>query len=274
MKAQHLIAVAASAVLLAGVPAKLIAQEPVTNRAGQPPAQPFAENTYFHVSTGSEEIPAGDNNCFIAFGVNLGLPLTSTAGMALGLQVGASIKVCEDDPEYNGTIGVFSRQFFLMDGRSAFALLMDYRRTSDANDLWAFRPIVGVPLGDRDAAGVEFTLGLNSEGGEEAIDQGQIFWVRDWNAAWASQFGLGYQWSRVNETVFRGRLAYRWLENVDVTLGGDVNTNTDYAFGIALSWSFGGTGRHPFVHNIHRGERGYYTPFPNFSFPAMFTGRR
>ena len=54
----------------------------------------------------------------------------------------------------------------------------------------------------------------------------------------------GYQFSDVDEPMLRGRVAFGLNEHADLGFGGDVNTDGDYAFGVGVSYHFGGNGRH------------------------------
>jgi len=73
----------------------------------------------------------------------------------------------------------------------------------------------------------------------------------------------------VDEPPLRGRVAFGLNNHADLGFGGDVNTDGDYAFGVGVSYHFGGNGRHVFVHNIRGPGSGAYTPFPDASLPEL-----
>ncbi len=252
-----------------------VADEAATETPPTPPPAPaqevgLADNLFLNAGAGVERPVGEDSTPFGLFGVNWGLPLTQPDHIAWGLQLGSNVKFREDDPELNGTFGGFARNFETLEGRQgAFALLFDYRRTAFHNDLWDVRPILGTTVSDQDALGIEGVAGLGRDGGQEIIDQFSTFWTRDWNETVGTELGVGYQFSHVDEALLRGRVAFALTEYVDLGFGGDVNTDGDYAVGVNLSYHFGGTGRHPSLHNIGGSGAGAYTPFPDASFPTL-----
>jgi hypothetical protein len=244
------------------------AQETTTEQPA--PAPSILDNLFLELSAGAEDPPREDRTAFGSMGATWAIPLTPPGGVAWGLQLGGSVKAREVDPELNGTIGGFARNFATFrDQQGAFAALLDYRRTAFDNDLWALRPIIGTTVSPLDALGVEAVAGLSHERRQEVIDQFVTFWTRDWTDVFATELGLGYQFSHVNETLLRGRAAIGLSQYVSLGFGGDMNTEGDYAIGASLSYHFGGTGRHPSLHNIAGRGSGLYTPFPDASFPSL-----
>jgi hypothetical protein len=236
-----------------------------------PPTTPeLIDNFYLDASVGGERPPGEDSTAFGTFGFNWGIPLTQPEQVAFGLQLGADIKPRDDDPEFNVTFGGFARNFrTFRDQQGAFAALIDYRRTAFHNDLWAFRPIIGTTISPQDALGFELELGFNTDDGQRIADAFDVFWTRDWTEILSTEFGIGYEFSHVDEGLFRGRAAYGVTRSVDLWCGGDVNTAGDYAAGVGVSYHFGGTGRHAALHNIGGSGNGLYTPFPTADFPEL-----
>jgi len=230
----------------------------------------LADNLYLNAGTGLESPPGEDSTFYGLVGVNWGIPLTPPDGVALGLQLGGNFKVRDDDPEWNLTFGGFGRNFrIFQDQQGMAAMLFDYRRTAFHNGVWDLRPIIGTTLTPQDALGAEGVASLNSDDGQEAISEFSVFWTRDWTDVIGTELGSGYQFSGVDEGLFRGRVAFGLTPHIDLACGGDFNTDGDYAFGVLFSYGFGGTGRHPALHNIGGSGRGLYTPLPDASFPLL-----
>ena len=149
-----------------------------------PPAEHvgIADNLFLNAGAGVEKPVGEDSTPYGLFGANWGIPLTQPDNVALGLQLGGNVKFREDDPELNGTLGGFARNFKTFESRQgAFGLLLDYRRTAFHNDLWDVRPILGTTVSEKDAVGIEGVAGVSREHGQEIIDQFTTFWTRDWN---------------------------------------------------------------------------------------------
>ncbi|MCG3149537.1 MAG: hypothetical protein PCFJNLEI_03000 [Verrucomicrobiae bacterium] len=239
--------------------------------AAEPPAHVhILDNLYLNAGTGWEKPSGEDSTPFGQFGANWALPLTQPDTLAIGVQLGSNLKFREDDPEWNTTFGAFGRNIQTFpDRQGAVALLFDYRHTAFHNDLWAIRPIIGTTVSDQDALGIEGVAGLNNEGGEKITDQFTTFWTRDWQNNFTTEFGIGYQFSHVDETLFRGRCAVSLSEYIALAFGGDINTAGNYAIGIGVSYHFGGTGRHAFLHNISGTGAAAYTPFADSGFPEL-----
>src|SRR5437773_761113 len=128
---------------------------PDNGRVDQQPPVGLFDNLYLNAGVGVERPPGEDSTGFATIGANWGIPLTPPDGVALGLQLGGSLKARDDDPEWNATFGGFSRHFpTFPDQQGAFGALFDYRRTAFHNDLWAFRPIIGTTINSKDALGI------------------------------------------------------------------------------------------------------------------------
>ena len=263
-----IVVVLITATFVSGV---IVCGDELTNQAVVATMPGLIDNLYLNGSGGGERPPGEHSTPFGSVGANWGIPLTPPDGTALGLQLGGSVKAREDDPELNLTFGGFARQFrTFQDQQGAAALLFDYRRTAFHNDVWAVRPILGTTISPQDALGMEVVAGLDREHGEEAIDEFVPFWTRDWSRQVATEFGLGYQFSSVDEALLRARLAYGFTPNADIGFGGDMNTDGDYALGVTVSYHFGGTGRHAMLDNIGGKGNELYTPFPDAGFPVLF----
>jgi hypothetical protein len=196
--------------------------------------------------------------------------------VGLGLQVGADFSAREDDPEWAATLGPFARNIGSFgEEHAAIALLFDYLRTAQHNNLWAARPIVGTTIGDRDALGLTGTISLNNVSqtrlagslvtttSQRVPDSFEAFWNREWSERANTEFAAGCQFSGVDEAVFRGELVYGITSSVDISVGGAVNTAGNYVCGISMSYHFSDLGRHDSIHNIHAsGKPEFYTPFP------------
>lgn len=273
MKTSHAMAAVILATAFAGS-ASLRADE-MKNQAETEPMPGLSDNLYLNSSIGGEHPPGEHSTPFGSLGANWGIPLTPPDDIAFGLQLGGSLKLREDDPEFNLTFGGFGRHFnTFQDQQGAFALLFDYRHTAFHNDVWAVRPILGTTVGPQDAVGLEIVVGLNEDRGEEMIDEFVPFWTHDWSEEVATELGFGYQFSDVDEALFRGRVAYGFSPYADIGFGGDFNTDGDYALGVSVSYHFGGTGRHAMLHNIGGKGAGVYTPFPDASFPVLLHHRK
>ncbi|HVM60656.1 MAG TPA: hypothetical protein VMV72_07285 [Verrucomicrobiae bacterium] len=228
------------------------------------------DNLFINGAAGVEGPPGEGSTGFGLLGANWGIPLTQPDGVALGLQLAASGKLRDNDPEGNFTFGGFGRNFpTLADQQGAAALLVDYQRTALHHDVWDLRPIIGTTVTRQDGVGAEGVAQLNTDRGQSMVSEFTFFWTRDWADDLATEFGLGYQFSHVDEALLRGRLAVGVTSYIDMGIGGDLNTNGDYAFGVTASYHFGGTGRHAFLHNIGGSGAGLYTPFPDASFPSI-----
>ncbi len=237
-------------------------------------AEPVAwqDNLFLNAGAGIEKPPGEDSTGFMAIGFNWGLPLNAESdGVAWGAQVGGDVTFREDDPEWSQTLGVFCRKLASFgDEEAALAVLFDYTHTAFGNDVWAFRPVLGTTISDQDAIGVTAIIGLNDDDeplGEsricqECADQFELFWNRDWNEAWASELGVGYQFGDVDETIFNGVLVYAVNDGWDVAGLGSVNTAGHYLVGVRVSYHFGQTRRHDVLHNIDGAGAGRFTPFP------------
>jgi len=242
-----------------------------TNRVEPaPPMSRLTDNLYFNGSAGWEKPPGEDSTGFGSIGANWGIPLTPPEDVAVGLQLGGNVTFRDDDPEGNVTFGGFGRNFRIFnDQQGAIAALFDYRRTAFHNDVWDFRPIIGTTVSPQDGLGLEGVAPLNTDRGQQAIGEFTGFWTRDWFDPFATELGLGYQFSGVDEGLLRARLAYGLTPQWDVGVGGDLNTDGDYAMGVVVSYHFGYTGRHAFLHNIGGSGAQLYTPFPDASFPEL-----
>jgi hypothetical protein len=230
----------------------------------------LVDNLFLNTGFGIEKPPGEDSTWFGVLGANWGIPLSPPDGVAWGLQLGASLKVRDDDPEFNLTFGGFARNFAVMqEQQGAFAVLFDYRHTSADNDVWAFRPILGTTLDPDNSVGVEIVAGLNRDHRQEVIDEFSAFWTRDWGEDLVTELGIGYQFSHVDEALFRGRVALALRRFTDLSFGLDANTDGDYALGLGLSYNFGGTSRHATVRNIGGSGRELFAPFPAADFPVL-----
>ena len=237
------------------------------------------DNLFLDLTGGLEKPTGEDSTWFGSFGANWGIPLNpDSQGMALGLQFGGDLKEREDDPEYDATAGMFARNFKTFnDQQGAIALLADYRYTSLHNNLVSLRPIIGTTISPTDAIGLTGVAGLDNEsstsGGrmvrEEAIDRAEAFWNREWDGNIATELSAGYQFSNVDAGLFGGQIVYGITMHCDIAIGGEINTDGNYALGISASYNIGGTGRHATLHNIGGSGPGLFTPFPKRSFPAM-----
>jgi hypothetical protein len=239
-------------------------------RVDQPASVGVLDNLYLNAGAGIENSSGEDSTFFGSVGADWGIPLTPPEGVAFGLQVGGSVKARDDDPELNATFGGFGRNFrTFQDQQGAVGLLFDYQRTAFHNNIWDFRPIIGTTISPRDALGLEGVAGLNTDNGQEMTSEFTFFWTRDWTDTISSELGWGYQFSDVDEVLFRGRVAFGLSPNVDIGVGGDVNGDGDYALGAFVSYHFGGTGRHAALHNIGGSGAALYTPFPDANFPDL-----
>jgi len=86
-------------------------------------------------------------------------------------------------------------------------LLFDYRQPRSTTT-WDIRPIIGTTVSDQDALGIEGVAGLDNEGGEKITDQFTTFWTRDWQNNFATELGIGYQFSHVDEAC--SAVGARW----------------------------------------------------------------
>src|SRR5438093_5953393 len=112
-------------------------------RADELPVELF-DNFYLQTAIGLERQPGEDSTGFATFGANWTIPLVPTANTAIGVQLGGSVKLREDDAEWDATVGGLGRDFpSFGDRRGAAAVLFDYRRSALHNSLWAVRPILG-----------------------------------------------------------------------------------------------------------------------------------
>jgi len=238
----------------------------------QPPTVGELDNFFFDVGGGVEKPPGEDRTAFGTAGVNWGIPLTPPSGVALGLQAGGDLKLRDDNPEWNATLGGFARNVTTFQNRQgATALLFDYRHTAHGDDLWAVRPVVGTTISARDALGIESVTGLNQQRAERMINSLASFWTRRWSGTFGTEFGAGYEFKRVNDALFRFRAAIGLTRSLDMWCGGDVNSGSNYAVGLGLSYHFGATGAHDILHNIGGTGSELYTPFPTADFPGLLT---
>lgn len=239
-----------------------------------PAAEPVAwhENLFLEAGAGWQEAPGEDSTGWTRLGFNLGLPLNDESdGVAWGAQAGGDVTFREDNPEWSHTVGMFARRLASFGNEeAAAAALFDYTRTAWRNDVWAFRPVLGTTLSDRDAVGVTAVIGLNDDEeaqGEstvcqECADRVELFWNRDWNADLASELGVGYQFGDVDETLFNAVVVYAVTDAWDVAGHGTINTTGDYVIGVQVSFHFGQTRRHDLLHNIDGEAAARFTPFP------------
>jgi hypothetical protein len=255
------------------------AEEPVAVMAPAQNDVTITDNLFFDAQGGFEK-PTGESSTLNgSIGLNWGIPLNrATDGAAYGFQVGGDIKFRDDGPEYDATTGFFIRNLKWRNGQQAeLALLLDYRFTSFENHLLALRPVIGTTLTERDGIGLTGVAGISTdahrEGNfvyrQEAIDRIEAFWNRAWTDTISTELSVGYQMSHVDEGLFGAQVVYGLDENWDMAIGGEINTEGNYAVGITATFHFGGTGRHATLHNIGGSGAGLYTPFPKRSFPAM-----
>ncbi len=245
--------------------------------AGSTPAMEEAvlENLYINAGVGLERPVGEDSTGYAAFGVNWAVPLTSTNGLALGLQLGGGPKFREDDPEWNATVGGFARNFATFGGqRGAAAVLFDYRRTAFQDDLWAIRPIIGTTVSERDALGLEGMAGLNVQRRERGPTSLRTFWTRGWSEWLNTEIGAGYELRHVRGALFRARAAIRLTDSTDLWCGADANLNGNYAVGVGVSYRLGGAGRPNNLNHIAGSGGELYTPFPTADFPSLLSRKK
>ena len=218
--------------------------EPRTQTA-RTQAPSIFDNLYLDGAVGAEKPPGEDSTPFGLVGANWAIPLTPPNDVAWGLQLGGNLKVRDDDPEWNSTFGGFARNLTtLQTQQGAVAALLDYRRTAEHTDLWAFRPIIGTTISTQDALGLEGEASLNQEHQQRIANSLTTFWTRGWSERLGTEFGAGYEFSGVNKTLFRGRAALWLTQHVDLWIGGDVNWRGNYAASVGVSCHFGDTGQH------------------------------
>ncbi len=226
---------------------------------------------------GGVKRPAGDlTTAFGSVGFNWGIPLTpNSEGIGLGVQIGGDYSPRRGDDEWNGTAGFFGRNLKLGDEQVAGAVLVDYQRTTLHSSLWAVRPIAGITIGARDEVGVTGSIGVNRDGTtifngttvttirQEIPDSAEAFFNHYWNEKMATELAVGYQFSHIDEVTVRGQLVYGITRYVDLSVGGEINGDGNYACGARVSYHFGGLGRHDSLNNIYAWRKqDFYTPFP------------
>ncbi len=238
--------------------------------AAEPVAWP--DNLFLNARAGFEKPTGEDSTGFAALGFNWGIPLNAESdGVAWGAQVGGDLTFREDNPEWNQTLGLFCRKVPAVgDNEAAAAALFDYTHTAFHNDVWAFRPVLGTTLGKQDAIGVTAVIELNEDSSsqgaagfcQECEDRLEFFWNRDWDEKLASEWGVGYQFGEVDETIFNWVMAYSISPAWDVAALGSINTAGNYDIGGRVSFHFGATSRHDVIHNIDGAGKARFTPFP------------
>ena len=268
MKTRHyrwVVLVVASGALLAEEPTR------VANPAVGPPAPAsIVDNLDLNAGAGFERPPGEDSTGFATFGFNWGIPLTPPSGVALGLQLGGSLKLRDDDPEWNATLGGFGRNFPTVGTQhGAAAVLVDYQRTAFHSDLVALRPILGTTISAQDALGVEGVVSLNQHHDQAFINSVTTFWTRGWNRMLGTEFGAGYEFCRQDGALMRARAALGLTRAVDLWCGGDINSHGRFAIGLGVTYHFGSTGRHAILHTIGGEGSGLDTPFPATDFPGL-----
>jgi hypothetical protein len=234
------------------------------------------DNLFLEAGGGIKKPIGEDSTWFGTGGFNWGIPLTPNSdGLGLGFQAGADVSPREDDTEWDATMGFFGRNFRLGDEQLAGAALVDYHRTAIHNNLWAVRPIIGTTVGARNEVGVVGVIGVNRESStssdgitvttirQETLDSAEMFFNHYWSETLATELALGYQFSHIDEVLFRGQIVYGITQYVDMSVGGEVNGNGNYACGAKVSFHFGGIGRHDSLNNIYAWRKqDFYTPFP------------
>ena len=248
----------------------------VPGRAAETENVSILDNLFLEAGGGWKRAIDDETTGFGAFGFNWGIPLTPRSeGVAFGLQVGGDFTVREGDDEWNGTAGLFARNLKLGDEQVAGAVLMDYQRTTMDNNLWAVRPILGITLGPRDEIGAMGVIGVNRESStkfdgttltkttQESPDTAEVFFNHSWTEALMTELAVGYQFSEVDEVMVRGQIVYGITRYIDLSVGGEINGDGNYACGARVSFNFGGTGRHDSINNIYAWKKqDFYTPFP------------
>lgn len=233
------------------------------------------DNVFLTTGAGVERLPGEDRTGYGIFGANWGIPLTPPSDVALGLQLGGDLKLRENDPEWNATVGAFGRHFQTFgEQRGAAAVLFDYRRTAFHEDLWAVRPILGTTISARDELGVEGSASLKETDRRSPINSLRTFWTRQWSDRFGTEFGAGYELRRVKGALFRARAAIRLTPFTDLWCGGDANLNGNYAVGIGVSYRLGGTGRHASLNSIGGTGDELYTPFPTADYPSLLIRKK
>jgi hypothetical protein len=248
------------AVLLAGGTV-LLADEPAVG---------LVDNLFLEAGAGAERQPGDESAGFTQLGANWGIPLTPPEGVALGLQLGGGLRLGEDNPEWNTTVGGFGRNLpSFPHQQGAAAMLVDYQRTPAHQDLWALRPIVGTTITPKDALGLTGVVSLNHPPQAETIDSLTTFWTRGWSDRWGTEFGAGYEFKNTDKALFRARAAMGLTRSCDLWCGGDANNFGSFAVGLGVTYHFGATGRHAVLDNIGGSGAGLFTPFPSAEFPAI-----
>jgi len=247
-----------------------------STRATDDEAVGFLDNLFLEAGGGVKK-PAGDQTTgFGSVGFNWGIPLTpSSDGIGLGVQVGGDFSLRRDDDEWNATAGLFGRNLKVGDEQLAGAVLADYQHTTLRNDLWSVRPILVMTVGAKDEVGLEGVIGINRQSStrfdgiavttvrQETPDSAEAFYNHYWNEKLATELAAGYQFSGINEVLFRGQIVYGITPAIDMAVGGEVNGDGNYSCGGRVSFHFGGISRHDSLNNIYAWQKkDFYTPFP------------
>ena len=211
------------------------------------------DNAYLSIGAGIDsDYLAGKTSLFEAAGLSLGLPVTKLKnGAVVGAQVSMGATAIEFDPSrdrqissvqdndshrgiYDVTLGLFVRNLKLGSNQAALGLMCDYVYTAKSNNLLGVRPIAGVTLTDKDEVGITGRAGVVAGGGEEIVDEINLFWTHVWNKNIVTSSKCGYLFGDIRELISGTSIEYRITKHVSAIASTLMDGDGNYNAGITL----------------------------------------
>jgi hypothetical protein len=227
----------------------------------------ISSNLYINASSGITKADDKNEALNASVGIQDGFAVYKFDNNAiLGGQLGGSAGMSETDSGankgvYNGNAGLFLRGLPCKNNQTAaVAALFTYDRNTRGSDLWAFRPIAGLSINDKNSFGGKGVLHLNTNSnGDEATDSGAGFWVHKWNDRFSTETTVGYKGGDVKGVYAGPALAYSIDKNWDLAVKAERDSHGDYLAVFQVVYGFGGKGIHSTLDNVSGNEA---TPFP------------
>lgn len=238
------------------------------------------DNSFVDMDAGMQK-PAGDLSTWQAgLSYNQGMPLYRDWG--LGAQLGASVTLRDDEPDWLGCAGLFQRGSNIGGRDTLWGLQGFWVNTHYKADLAFVKPSFGMALNPMSYCVLSGIWGKNEESlfldvpwlhKQEGINEASLVYGRQFNDNLSGEFLGGYQFSAVDEPIVGTKFVYRVNDALTFNVGGVSNFAGEYNASAGLGWDLGRRGRTDKLTRVSRDGDDDYTPLPigNLSMPRFST---